>query len=45
IPSNLCFYQTAIVKKNLLKALKDRKCVGEPINNSFKVSNYFQESA
>ncbi len=45
IPSNLCFYQTAIVKKNLLKALKDKECVGEPINNSPKVSNYFQESA
>ncbi|RVZ93945.1 integrase [Helicobacter pylori] len=45
IPSNLCFYQTAIVKKNLLKALKDRECVGEPISNSPKVSNYFQESA
>ncbi|GAA9052454.1 hypothetical protein Taitung234_02080 [Helicobacter pylori] len=45
IPSNLCFYQTAIVKKNLLKALKDKECVGEPINNSPKASNYFQESA
>ncbi|MFB1329268.1 integrase [Helicobacter pylori] len=45
IPSNLCFYQTAIVKKNLLKALKDIECVGEPINSSPKASNYFQESA
>ncbi|WP_231223843.1 integrase [Helicobacter pylori] len=45
IPSNLCFYQTAIVKKNLLKALKDKECVGEPINSSPKASNYFQESA